>query len=688
MANLLVEIGTEEIPASFVAGALQALPSLVTEMLGAQRLGGGEVRVWGTPRRIAFAVLGLEGRQPDREEEVTGPPASAAIGPDGKPTKAAEGFARKMGVGPDQLRIVQTAKGPYVAATRREPGRGARAVLAEELPALFGRIPFAKSMKWGVASGPFARPVHWVLCRLGGEVLPFPFAGVTAGGTTRGHRFLAPAAIEIHDVDGYEEGLRAARVVADPALRRQAVVGSLAAAAKAAGASAIPDEALVDQVTFLVEEPHAVVGTFDEVHLALPRPVILSTLRGHQRCFALQDDAGTLRPAFLAVAQTCENPDRVRRGNERVIRARLADAAFFHEVDRRQKLEDRLPALDGMVFQARLGSMGDRARRAREVAGWLADRLDPAAKSPVDRAATLAKADLATQMVGEFPDLQGQVGADYARGQGETEDVARAIDEQYLPRGGSDALPATAAGAILSLADRLVVLAGGFAAGLAPTGAADPFGLRRACIGAIRILWERQWTLSLAEALAMARWQPSKGKVRLQGEVDAAAVEFFGGRVRHLLEEEAPTEMIDACIAASGDDVLDLRRRILALCAFKNDAGWSKLCVSYRRAWNITKDVAPGAFDAGRLTEDAEKALAAVFAGAQTRVAEHAAARRYAEGFSAYGELADPLHRFFSEVFVMVDDEAVRSNRLRFLRGIVEVMRPVAHLHLLGGEAA
>lgn len=677
-ATFLLEIGVEELPSSFVASALGAMPDLVAAELAHARIAHGAVRALGTPRRLSIVIEAMADRQADLAEKVAGPPKAAAFEADGTPKKAAEGFAKKLGIPVEALTIEETDKGPYVFGRRDEPGAPVAEVLPALLARLFGKIPFPKSMRWGEGEIAFGRPVHWVVCLRGADVVPVELAGVAAGRASRGHRFLAPGEVTIEHADGYVGALRAARVLVDPAERERVMLERLDAAARAAGGVIVEDAFLVGENLSMVEEPHVICGSFDPAFLDLPDEVSIGVMRGHQRYFALRDAGGTLLPRYLAVVNTDRSPDIITKGNDRVLRARLADARFFVEEDRERGLEAMSLQLDQVVFQAKLGSVGERVRRLIAAVGD-----DPVARE----AARLCKADLVSLIVGEFPELQGQMGRFYAERAGIDAEVARAIEEHYLPRGASDSVPTTAAAARLAVAERADALVGCFGIGLVPSGSADPFALRRATLGVIRTALEGPVDVDVREILATAHdaYTAQEKPVGERDAVLAALDEFFRGRLRVHLGAEAPTDLVDACLGAwQGGSLRDLAARRDALAHFRTLPAYESLAVAFKRAYNIAKDVADGEVDPTLLAEDAERALAERWRGLAPKIDAHASAGRYTEALTMVAEqLREPIDRFFDEVFVMVEDAAVRENRLRLLGSIARTLSAIAHFHLL-----
>ncbi|MFO0680749.1 MAG: glycine--tRNA ligase subunit beta [Sandaracinus sp.] len=681
--SLLIEIGTEELPASWVKRALEVLPELVTGALDAARLAHGEARAYGTPRRLAVLVDGVADRTPDLEEEVLGPPKSAAFEADGTPKKAAEGFAKKNNAALADVFVKKTDKGEYAAVVRKEKGRDAKAVVSEMASALPPRIPFAKSMRWGAGELSFGRPIHWIVALFGDEIVEGGWGGVRFGRTTRGHRFLAPDPVQIPTASAYLSVLRDAHVLADEDQRRKAMVAALEARAKKIGAVVEPDDFLVDENASLVEEPFVVLGSFDERFLQLPDEVIVAVMRGHQRYFALRTPDGTLLPKYFAIANTAIDEAQVARGNDRVLVARLKDAEFFVGEDRKKKLEERLPKLGGIVFQAKLGTVGEKVARV----GDLAVAIGGGAKAK--STAALAKADLVSLIVGEFPELQGLMGRWYALREGLDADVADAIRDHYLPKGAGDAIPPSKLSAAIALADRADTLVGCFGIGIVPTGSQDPFALRRATLGILRIALEGPLAVSLETLFASAHAGLSgqKKPVAAWDVVLPRLDDFVRARLRVMLGEKHPADVVEACLAPwKLDSVRELAHRVAALDAFRAHPSYESLTVAFKRAWNIAKDVAPAEPDAALLEAGAERDLWTAFSGLREDMQARVANGDYAGALNLVGtDLRAPIDRFFTEVFVMVDDARVRENRLRMLRTIAGTINAVAHLHLLGG---
>jgi glycyl-tRNA synthetase beta chain len=682
VAELLFEIGTEEIPAGFLSQALEDLPRLAAKRLDAARLKHDEPLALGTPRRLTLIVANLAERQEDVAEDLMGPPAKVAF-KDGQPTKAAEAFAKKAGVDVSAIKIVATDKGDYCSARREVAGRPAMELLPEILGSLIREIPFKKSMRWAAHDEAFVRPVHWLLALFGGQVVPLEFAGVRSGNTTCGHRFSHPEPVVVTSYTDYREKLRGGDVLVIPGERRKRVVDEIARLEHEAGAKVIKDEALVDEVANLVEYPYGLCGSFDPKFLEVPREVIVAAMRGHQRYFAMVDGAGKLVNRFVTMAGTkTRDLDLVRRGNERVLAARLSDARFFYTEDQKVKLADRATRLQGMVFINKLGTQAERVQRVRALALGLAQVVG-ADVAQVARAAELCKADLTTQMVGEFPELQGVMGRDYALRQGEDPAVADAILEHYLPRGASDRLPEGLVGAVLGVADRADAIVGCFGVGLQPTGSADPYALRRAAVGILAILVTRKWRLSLKDLALNA----ARGYAKPQfAEVVPAVLDFFRGRLRGIFADVNPTDVVDAVLAAGYEDVADAAARTKALGALRTQADFEPIGVAFKRVANILKGetVAEGPAEfTGPKIEPEEQALADAFAALEKRVAALIADHAYDKALQDLTTLRPAVDVFFDKVLVMDPDPAIKARRLGLLGRINRLFMSIADFRQL-----
>jgi len=691
--DLLFEIGTEEIPAGMIPPALEQLAQHLARSLAEARLPHREVKAVGTPRRLTVWAREVAARQPDARSEALGPPVAAAFDAQGQPTPAAVGFARSQGVEVAALKRVATPKGERLAAEKVEKGRPAQAVLPALLEALVSGLRFRKAMRWGDETVTFARPVRWMVALYGGRPLKVRYGDVRSGAVTYGHRFLAPKAIRLSgSPDDYVARLRKSWVVVDPAERRAEIEKQLAAAARRAGGRLRPDEALLEQVTFLVEHPTAVAGTFDRSALDLPPEVVVSEMRNHQRYFAVLDQEGRLSNRFVAVSGTKVRDASVpRHGYERVLRARLADARFFFEEDKKRSLEERVPDLGRRTYQAKLGSELDRVRRIESIAAALARRLGLEASIPqLARVARLCKADLGTGMVGEFPELQGIMGRTYAALQGEPEEIALAIEDHYRPIGASEEMPRNDLGALVGLADRLHALVGITGIGEKATGAADPFGLRRSAIGIVRILQARGYHLSLSGAVedALAALGGAQLSVPPRAVVESV-LDFVRGRLRALWSEEFDADLVEAVLAAGMDDLVDARRRLEALAQVKARPDFVPLAVAFKRVANIREKAGessgPGA-SAELLREPAERALAEEVGHAEAEVARLRPRRDYGGILRAVAALKAPVDRFFDEVLVMAEDPRLRASRLALMKRVSDLFADVADFRKIQAE--
>lgn len=673
MARFLLEIRCEEIPANALEGARRQLREGFARALAEAGFADVVVSAWSTSRRLSLSADPLPSSQPDREEQLVGPPTSAAFKPDGSPTKAAEGFARKAGVPVDRLDRVSTAKGEYLAATVRHPGRPTAEILAEVTPRVVAGLRFPKMMRWGLGRHLFARPVHGVVALLDREVVPLELFGLPSGRETVGHRVHAPAPFALEDAREYGEELARRAVIVDPEVRRQMLAALAAALAAEQGCSVHPDPELMAEHVELVEWPGLLCGAIEPRFLELPTEVVVTTLRHHQKCLVLETAGGTLAPFFLTVVDRRDDPTGViRQGNEWVIGARLEDAAFFFAEDRKHPFEALAPRLDRLEFHRRLGSVGAKADRV----GALAARLATACGLPHDaaglaRAARLVKADLASHMVGEFPELQGVMGGHYLRLEGADAELWTAARDHYRPLGFDDRPPASATGSLLAAADRLDTLAGLFAVGEVPSGSRDPFGLRRAAQGLVHILAETGWALDWRRAtLAAVTHMPALEVPPF--EVANPLDEFIVDRIRRYLTEVTgvAADTADAVLGSTATTVPDLVARARALQTVRSGPEIRALALAFKRVRNITDRQPEATLRPELLTEAGEVALHSAWDGFHRQLAEHLAHDRLDQAFAAMGRLAATLDRFFTEVLVLCDDPAVASNRVALLKSL------------------
>ena len=694
-ASLLLEIGTEELPVGDLESALEQLRTRLPALLADLRLAHGALRVQGTPRRLVAYVEDVAPSQPDLEQVVKGPPADRAFDSLGQPTKAGEGFARSKGVTVQDLQVSEMDGGRYVTALVRQAGRPAPEVLLEALPGLVGSLRFDKSMRWNRSNVAFSRPLRWLLALLGDQAIPFEYAGLRASNRTRGLRFYQPDEMELKDAAAYFRFLEEQGILLDAEARKAAIQSQVAALAASVGGQVAAEPALLAEVTGLVETPKALLGSFDPAYLALPREVLISVMKKHQRYFPVfKRGAETeLLPYFITVAnkpaagrQPFTGGELIVEGNDHVIRARFADADFFVRDDRKHKLADFLPRLGTLIFQAKLGSMLDKSRRVTALVETLSAPLGLTgeARAVALRAAELCKAHLATRMVIEMTSLQGIMGREYALQSGESQAVADAIFEHYLPRFAGDALPAGRPGLAVGLADRLDTLAGLFAAGLAPTGAKDPFAQRRAALGLVQALLAQDLDFDLRPALqSAAQLLP----IPASPESQAACLDFITERLRNLLLETGSRfDAVDAVVAAQRHDPARAGRAVRQLAAWVARPDWHTILPAYARCVRIIRAAAPGEaaaqVDPARFVEDAEKELFAALQQAETAARQPGSVD---DLLNTFLPMIPAVNRFFEDVLVMAEDAQVRHNRLGLLARLAALADGVVDFSRLEG---
>ena len=687
--DFLVEIGTEELPPKALRSLMTAFGEALTAAVDEARLEHAAVHCYASPRRLTVLIEKLARGQSDRAVSQKGPPVSIAFDDAGNATPAASAFAKKCGVGVADLGRTKTDKGEWLSCDIVDAGKTSVELLPPLIEKALATLPIPRRMRWGAGDAEFVRPVHWVVLLHGSNVLDASIMGIAAGNQSRGHRFHCDKPIVIKTPADYLSSLeKRGHVIADFERRREIIHSGINAEAKRVGGSVVDAEMLLDEVAALVEWPVPVTGTFDEKYLELPREVVISTLTSHQRYFAIADKSGDLLPNFITVANLdSKDPNQVRDGNERVIRPRLADAAFFWDADRRTGLAARQDALREVVYQRGLGSLGDKSERTAKLAGSLAAALGADA-STAQRAAELAKCDLLTGMVGEFPELQGTMGRYYAEADGESQAVAIAIGDHYRPRFAGDALPASVAGQILSVADKLDSLAGIFSIGKKPSGNRDPFGLRRSALGIIRVLVECGLDIDLKALIEEAVAAQPEGKIE-KSELCESLYTYITDRLRrYFLDSNTglATETFDAVLARSPSSLVDFGRRLDAVQAFiKLDAAAS-LAAANKRIANILRQAEGGGADAVTeklLSEDAERALWRSLGETTDIVRPLLAARDYTRALTALAELRAPIDLFFDDVMVMTDDDATRNNRLALLTELRALFLDIADISRL-----
>ena len=681
MKELLLEIGTEEIPAGFVPQALIDLENLLRKELEANRIDFEGVKILGTPRRLVLTVGSVSEKQRDIEGKKLGPSKQAAFDAEGKPTKAAIGFAKSQSVPVESLELIETEKGTYLGAVKKEPGKPTLQLLSSILPKLILSIPFQKSMRWADVLIRFARPIHWILALFGEEVIPFKLGNVQSSDMTYGHRFMHPDPIPLSDFLSYLQKTRESFIIVDPVERKKRIEEMMVSVASSISGRVLKDEELLNEVNFLVEYPVVLSGNFDREFLSLPREVLIHSMKEHQRYFPVVDDQGRLLPHFVFVSNIAARDSKVVvKGNERVLKARLSDAAYFFQNDLKIPLEKRVEELKKVVFQTKLGTSYEKVMRFRRLAQFICERIDPKLQEWVQRASFLCKADLVTGMVGEFPKLQGIVGKEYARLSGEKPEVAEAIYEHYLPGFAGDRLPSSSVGDIVSMADRLDTIVGCFGVGLIPTGTADPFGLRRHALGIMRIILEKEYPLSLVKLIEESGNLLTEKMERSLSDTRQEVLDFFRIRYQNfLLDKGYPFDVIEAAISISFDELLDVQHRIDALREAKEWQDFQSIVIGFKRAMNILKGTSyKKEIDISLLIESSEKNLYQSFLKANERINNHLNIKDYPSALLEMTQMKKPIDDFFDQVMVMVEDEAIRNNRLILLDGIGQLFLRVA----------
>jgi glycyl-tRNA synthetase beta chain len=682
--ELLLEVGCEEIPAQMLDASRLQLEKLLEEGLEAHGLlEGSPVRSFATPRRLIVTCSAVAAAEPDRVSEVVGPPKRVAYDAEGKPTRAAESFSRKQGVRLSQLKVVETPKGEYLAAVSRQKGRPSRKVLGELLPQVISSVSFPRTMYWTSPQGMrFIRPIRWLLALWDGRVIPFEIEGVSSGDTTWGHRILSNKPIRVGSFAEYRQRLQQAKVFIEAGQRRQKIEKQLTALLKGTRLRRRADNELLDMLVHLVEFPGVIRGDFDKEFLNLPAEVLVTVMRHHQKYFSVENRQGRLAPHFLAVIDLdADRAGEIRRGHEAVLRARFRDGQFFWEADQRKRLEDRLPLLEQSTFVAELGSYRQKVERVVRLATSLGESVgSKGRRADIDslrRAAHLCKSDLSTEMVGEFPELQGVVGGLYARAQGESETVAEAVYEHYRPAGADDALPESLEGSLLSLADKLDTVAGCFAVGLIPSGSRDPYALRRAAGGAVRVVVEKGLRLSIHRAVeeAVKILQQCRVAVEDPAALARSVENFLGDRARHLFREVRgfAYDEVNAVFAAGWDDLVDALARQEALRRIRPTPHFEPLAVAFKRIRNILEQAGDGEQRAAQPVETsllepgAEQELYQRFQELRPRVGELREKHDYTAAFRLVASLRPYVDRYFDTVLVMTREEKVRENRLSLL---------------------
>ncbi len=701
--ELLFEVGCEEIPAGMLLKAEEELRANIEKLLSAESLSeGATVETFSAPRRLTAWVRGLLAKQPDVETEVTGPPKSVAYDSVGAPTRAALSFAEKQRVHVSGLYLVQTPKGEYLAARQINLGRTAAQILTAILPRAVHDLTWPRSMTWtGLEGTRFIRPIRWVVAVLEGKPLKLSVGGIPAGDTTRGHRFLGSSAIRVKSFAGYEKLLHSNGVMVRPAKRQEKIDRELAAHAKRSGLDIHEDASLRKLVVYLNEFPTVIQGDFDPAFLNLPDEILVTVMRDHQKYFAVEKKNGDLAPHFLAVINAAGDARGIiRAGHERVLRARFADAQFFWTSDQKCRLADYLPKLERITYESRLGSYRDKVERVRSISRWLTEQwfnlgMLQAHVAEADRAAELAKCDLATEMVREFPELQGIVGGLYARAQGEPVEVADAVYDHYRPVGLDDPIPRNLTGCAVALADKLDSVVGCFGVGVIPTGSSDPYALRRAALGIVKIILDKKLPLSIslsigAAAKALVTLKPKRGVTPAQ---ETQILDFILDRAKYVFREREGFgyDEVSAVFRAGADDLVDAQKRLVALKAIRKSKNFEPLAVSFKRIRKILEKANIPAKDGHHVSPElfespAERDLFSAVRDAATKVQALKRAGKYQEALEVIAGLRKAVDQFFDGVMVMAENEAVRNNRLALLAELLREFTTVADFSEIGGE--
>ncbi len=681
MSNeLLFEIGTEEIPAGFLSKAVVDMEEIIRKSLTEKRIAFEGIKCLATPRRLVLYIAELAPRQEDQTIEKIGPAKKAAFDENGQPTKAAIGFAKGQGLEVSQLETITTEKGEYLGARKTNAGQPTQDLLPDILKDFMLAIPFRKSMRWADYGLRFARPVHWILALYGGNVVPLKIENIESGNTSCGHRFMSPAPFAVTDFEDYLKKAGENFVIADQAQRKEFILQEAQKAAAEVGGKLFFTDDLLETVSFIVEYPVIVRGTFEEDFLRIPKEVLTTTMISHQKYFPVVNDDGKLLPYFIAVSNTKPRDiSVVAKGNERVLRARLADASFFFEEDKKVPLENRVESLKKVVFHTFLGTSHKKVLRFRKLAVKIASKVKPSVKKNVDRAALLAKADLESLMVGEFSELQGVMGREYALLAGEKPEIANAIYEHYLPIVAGGDLPLSDEGAIVGIADKIDTIAGFFGVGLPPTGTADPYAMRRQALGIINIILSRNYSLGLHFLIDESLLQLKDVLKKPSEAVKKDILEFFKGRLQNqLISQGYAYDTVDAVLSTDIDELVEVIEKIKALQDFRQNPDFEPVSITFKRVDNILKDFHDGQFDVNLLVNDAEINLFSYFDNIKPRVEKGIAEKDYGTALNKLAALRPHVDSFFDNVMVMDKDEKVRFNRLSLLAEISALFHKIA----------
>ena len=685
--KLLLEIGTEDIPARYLPSAIKQLKENSEIIFKENYIRFSDIKTYGTPRRLAMIADGVPSMQEDRIKEVFGPSKKLAFDEKGNPTKAAIGFAKSQGVNVESLIIKNKDKREYVVAVIEEQGRYIRELLPEILKRIVLSIHLPKSMRWGNGSIRFVRPIRWLLALFEKEIITFDINGIRSSNITRGHRFLSPAAFQIKECLSYKKFLRNNYVIVDQEERKRIIAGKIEELSASLEGKSVEDEELLETVVNLVEYPVPVLGNFPEEYLKLPMELLITVMKGHQKYFAIENGKGRLTNHFIVVSNTSEgNSETVRIGAERVIKARFEDARFYFEEDRKKQLFERIEELKKVTFQESLGSLYEKTERIASIAGFLARRLLPSAEDKLVRAAWLSKTDLITGSVREFPELQGIIGKYYAIHDGEDITVSEAIEEQYLPAHSGGRLPQTDVGALLSIADKIDNLATFFSIGLVPTGSEDPFALRRQALGILAIMFIRNYNLTLKELIDKALENiPDIKNIK---EVRESILQFFKGRVEMVfLDQGYSPDLVQSILALSFEVQLrDIKERLDAIQKFKEDKEYNDFLLAIKRVNNIIPESAVPELRTELLIEEHEKMLREKLDSVRYDIMSLLKERKYYETIKLLTSLTEPINNFFDNILVMDKRDEIKQNRLALLNEIWNTVSTIADFSKLSAS--
>ena len=672
MPELFLEIGAEEIPSRFMSLALGYLEKEIPSFLKKNRIQASKPRVMGSPRRLVISFDEVDNQQEDIVETHFGPNVKLAYDEKGDPTKSALGFARGKGIDPSQLTLEKTPKGEVVCARIEKTGQPTATILNNFFPILISKIPFPKKMRWGNRETPFVRPLHWIVALFGSKPLSFSYEGIPCADVSRGHRFMRSDFFKVNGMDDYLKSCEKYFLMIDPVVRKKSIVDQITSLANEVGGAVELDPELLEEVNYLVEYPFAIRGNFEKHFLELPRELLITTMKYHQKYFSLENKHGDLLPYFITISNVQPGPGgEIQRGNERVLRARLQDARFFFDEDQKKRLEDFVELLKGVTFQKSLGTSYEKVNRIVALTEFLATEVCPEKIKQASRAAWLCKADLVTQMVYEFPELQGIIGGYYADHSGEDPEVGLAIKEHYRPAFSGDSPPSNPVGSIVSIADKLDTILGCIGVGLLPSGSEDPYGLRRHSLGIIQIIISQNWQVSL-DALIQKGINLLKDKTKLTSdEIHMHTQILFSQRYKTILTgEEYPYDAIDAVLSANIDSLVDVRQKVVALSDLKKQPYFEPLAITFRRVVSILNDESDGDIQTSLLSEPAEKKLYDEYRRVKEPVENHLSKKQFPQALEKIVEIKETVDEFFAHIMVMTKEDELRKNRLRLLKHI------------------